>query len=304
MKNMKNIIVLVMVVMLLTGCTVKLKDDENNLVKNPKTGQVLTENIICKPTDAAVKQIYADNNVDITSLVECKDFKITSGGYEGLWTSFVVKPLAYVVILLVNLFNNAGIAIILASLLFKLLLFPLMQKNLKNSAKMKELEPEKNAINKKYENKTDQQSLMMKNQELSMLYKKNDISMMGGCLTALIQIPIFLGFLEAINRTPAIFEGNFLGLELGTTPLAGIQNGEFAYTVLLTLIILVSWLSYKKMLSTATGEQLKTMKYTVYFLLIITSISAFTFPAAIGLYWIVSSGFSIVQNYLLKKDTK
>ena len=93
MKNKKTKFILLMLsILLLTGCTRNLKDSENKIVKNEKTGQSVTENIICRPTDEDMLKIYEDNNVDISKLPECKDFTPITD-YEGLWTSFFVKPL-------------------------------------------------------------------------------------------------------------------------------------------------------------------------------------------------------------------
>ena len=56
---------------------------------------------------------------------------------------------------------------------------------------------------------------------------------MSGCLVSFIQLPLFFAFLEAINRVPAIFEENFIGFQLGTTPMMGMQNGNFLYLIII-----------------------------------------------------------------------
>ena len=76
---------------------------------------------------------------------------------------------------------------------------------------MKKAQPEINRLEKKYANKTDNESLMAKSQETMMIYKKYNINPVSGCLTSFIQLPIFFAFLEAINRVPAIFEGTAAG---------------------------------------------------------------------------------------------
>ena len=97
----KKIILVLISVLMLTGCTTTLKDKDNKTVVNTETGQSITENIICKPTDEKVIKIYEENGVDIKDLPSCNEFNPVSK-YEGLWTTFFVKPLAWVIIQIGN----------------------------------------------------------------------------------------------------------------------------------------------------------------------------------------------------------
>lgn len=71
MKKNKKIILLLLIPLLLTGCTKTLKDEDNKVVVNEVTGQNLTENILCRPTDEETIRLYEENNVDIDSLPYC-----------------------------------------------------------------------------------------------------------------------------------------------------------------------------------------------------------------------------------------
>lgn len=86
--------------------------------------------------------------------------------------------------------GSLGLAIIIFTLIVKLLLFPLMVKQQKSSFKMQQIQPELNKIRKKYEGKTDQMSQQRMAFEMQELQKKNGVNMMGGCLPMLIQLPI------------------------------------------------------------------------------------------------------------------
>ena len=99
MKNTlkRKITIVLLILILLTGCTKSLTKDDK-VVKNPTTGQSLTENILCRPKDEDTIKIYEENKIDLEKLPECENFKITSGGYEGLWTSIFVKPLAWLIL--------------------------------------------------------------------------------------------------------------------------------------------------------------------------------------------------------------
>ena len=116
-KKMKKKLVIAMSLLLLTtGCTKTLTDSNKQPVKNERTGQTLTENIICRPTNKETSKLYEKNKVKIEKLPECDNFKLTSGKYEGLWTSFFVKPLAFFLLVLGKFIGNYGISVIIISL--------------------------------------------------------------------------------------------------------------------------------------------------------------------------------------------
>ena len=179
---------------------------------------------------------------------------------------------------------------------------PLSLKTAKQSENMKKAQPELEKLEKKYKDKTDSDSMMQKSQETMLIYKKYDINPVGGCLVSFIQLPLFFAFLEAINRVPAIFEENLWSLQLGTTPLVGIKSGNYLYLVLIGLIILTTFLSFKfSMASTGSSEQQKQMQFMTTFMLIFISIASFSLPVALGLYWIASSLFTVAQNLIVER---
>ena len=167
---------------------------------------------------------------------------------------------------------------------------------------IKKAQPELERLEKKYANKTDQESMFKKSQEMTMIYKKYNINPVSGCLYAFLQLPLFIAFLEAINRVPAIFEESLLTLQLGTTPLVGIKSGNYIYLILIALIILTTYLSFKfSMASSGSSEQQQQMQFMTTFMLIFISIASFSLPTAIALYWIVTNGFSVIQTLIFRK---
>ena len=70
----KKILIIAACFLLLTGCTKTLKDKDKKPITNESTGQSITENIICRPTDKDVIKIYEDNNVKLSKLPECDEF--------------------------------------------------------------------------------------------------------------------------------------------------------------------------------------------------------------------------------------
>ena len=301
MKNKKRLVIVLLLLLLTTGCTKQLTDSNNKPVKNETTGQTLTENIICKPTNKDTYNIYKENKVKIEKLPDCEDFKISDGKYESLWNSFIVKPIAFFIIFLGKFVKNYGLSVIIISLIIRLIAYPVTKKTAMQSELMKKAQPELNKIQKKYANKQDQESMMKQNQEMLAVYKKYNINPVGGCLFSLLQLPIFIAFFEALQRTPVIFEDKFLGLQLGTTPSIGIGTGTwFAYALLVALIGFTTHYSFKMNGAAATDDPtMKMMPTMMTVMIIFTSIFM---PTGLGIYWVTSNIFTIVQNILVKRS--
>ena len=314
----KGLLIFFLAIML-TGCTKQLVVQKTNskgkkvkeVVRYDKgdnaTGQSLTKNIICKPTEKELVDIYKKNKVDTDKLVDCKDFKPTIKASEGLWDNIFIKPLAWIILKLGYLVKNFGLAVILAGIAIRLILYPVTKKSAMQSENLKKAQPELQKLEKKYGNKMDdQQAMMQKYQETMAIYKKYDISLFSGCLIAIIQLPLFVAFLEAINRTPAIFEGNFLGLQLGTTPWFALSNGKFWYLIISIIVFVVTLFSLKlngTQVTDSSNPAAGSTKMMMNMMVVIITISSLQLSTAIGLYWITSSLFTIIQNLLVKRGT-
>lgn len=298
-NNFKRIFVVFMAILLLTGCTTQLKNGDGKAVTNPTTGQTLTKNILCQPEDEETIELYDKNGINIEELPTCQKFSIADGGYEGLWTSVIVKPLAWIIIQFGNITKNYGFGLIITSLLIRLLAFPLTRKTAVQSELMKEAKPELDKLEKKYEGKKDQESMMKKSQEMSMIYRKYNINPVAGCLFAFIQIPLFIGFLEAINRVPAIFEERLFGFQLGTTPMTGLTGGNFLYIILTIVVGASTYFSLKlNSASNPDNQQMKMMTRVMFFMILFTSIFM---TSALNVYWITTNLFTVVQNLIVKR---
>jgi len=295
----RRILVLLLSIFLLTGCTETLKDKDNKIVRNEETGQTITENVICRPTEESALQIYEEYEVDIEKLPECENFTPLSN-YEGLWTSIFVKPLAWLIIKVGSIVKNYGLALIITCLLIRLILYPLTRKTAMQSELIKKAQPELTKLEKKYENKTSTEDQNKKAQEMMLIYQKYKINPVSGCLLSFVQLPLLFAFYEAINRTPAIFEDKFLFLEMGKTPGVAIVNGEWYYLFLVALILLATIVSFRKSLKDQTAQG-NSMKYTLYFMIGLIFISSFSMASAVGIYWVVSNLFTIVQNLLVER---
>ena len=305
----KKIVVLSAIVLLtLTGCTKYLSDDNNKRVVNEKTGQNLTANILCLPEDNKLLEEYKkyEKNlpIKIEELPKCTEMKIyEKKSYNGLWVGLFVRPLAWCIIKLGKVFGNYGLSVMIIGLIIRIIMLPISAKTAKQQENMKKIQPEMSRIEKKYENKTDQESMMKKSQETLALYQKYNINPMSSCLVSFIQLPLFFAFLEAINRVPAIFENYFWKFQLGTTPLIGIKDGNYYYVILIILILVFTALSFKQSMASmsSSSEQVKQTKYMLIFMTVFIGIASFQLPSAIALYWVVTNAFNVIQMNLMKK---
>lgn len=273
-----------------------------SLAKENETGQNLVSNILCKPTDKSINIIYKKYGVDIDSLPACNEYKAFSS-YEGLWISIFVRPLAWALINLGLLLNNIGLSLMVISILIRVLLMPLTKGTAMQSENLKKAQPEIDRINKKYENKNTQEAQAAKAQETMLVYKKYNINPLSSCLFALIQIPLLFAFIEAINRTPAIFEGKFLGLRLGLTPWTAIRSGYWWYIIIVIILAGVTYLSLNlnKTAGAPGSDTEKQMNMMNKIMLVFITYASFTLSTAICIYWISSSLFTVIQNLIVKK---
>ena len=300
-KNKLKILIILILLLVTTGCTTTLTDDDNRAVRNENTGQNLTENIICQPTDKENIKLYEENGVKVDELPTCEEFTPASGKYEGLWTSIFVKPLSFILLWAGRLVGNYAISLIIISIIIRLITFPLTKKTALQSEMMKKAQPELEKIQRKYKDKQDQESMMKQSQELMMAYKKYNISPMSGCLFAMLQFPILIAFFEAIQRTPAIFEDKFLGLQLGTTPSVGITSATFiAYLILMLFIAGTTFYSLRMNLSNSNVDT--SMKMMPIMMSVIIIITALFMPSALGIYWVTSNLLTIIQNIVVKRS--
>lgn len=337
-KKSKKIIILLVLVCLLTGCTKTLKTKDNKVVVNSKTGQNLTENILCRPTEKESIELYEKNGVDLEKLpycacttkkikkeveveqedgtkvieekkVDCESFKVTSGGYEGLWTSIFVKPLATIILFFGGITKNYGLGLIITSLLIRLVAYPITRKTAMQSEYMKKAQPEMERIEKKYTNKdqNDRDVMMQKSQEMMAVYKKYNVNPISGCLLSFLQLPLLIAFLEAINRVPAIFEEKFAFYHLGTTPWIGIKGGNYWYILVVLVVAATTYFSFKAIkndqMSTSNEMARQQTMMTNIFTIMIIVMSVFM-TTALDIYWMTTNLFTIGQNLLVRRRVK
>ena len=307
MKNKSKILIL-LTILLLTGCTKQLKDTSGQVLRHPITGQGLVENVLCRPENEESIKKYEEAGIDINKYPTCKEFSPFKTKYEGIWTSVFVKPLAWVILKIGYVVKDYGLALIIITIIIRLILYPLTNKTAMQSENLAKAKPELDRLEKKYAGKNDQDSMMKKSQEMMLLYKKYNIIPLSSCLFAFIQIPLLIAFYEAMNRLPAIFEGKFLHIvDLGKTASSAftdVINGASAlnllYILLPIIVTLVTHFSFK-LNKTATETNDNMMKFMPIYMVGIIGFSSIFISTAICLYWITNSTFTIVQNLIVKR---
>ncbi len=123
--------------------------------------------------------------------------------------------------------ENVGLCIILFTIVVYLILFPLTYKQQKFSKLSQKMQPEIQAIQKKYNGKKDQASMMAMNEETQAVYQKYGVSMMGSCVQLLIQMPLLLALYQVFQNVPAYVTGvknNFMPLVEGIMATNGYQD--------------------------------------------------------------------------------
>ena len=321
------------VLMGLAGCSAprgtdgKTKVDQiiaSEKIEIPKS-QVNTTEI----GDETLKKEYGKLKDSDTITIEPTGFGATlsQSWFDGL----LVWPIAQ----LINVFaswTDAGVGIILATLLIQLVVFAFTYKSQLASQRMQEIQPELTRIQNKYKDKTDDRSRMLMAQETQKIYQKYDIHPFGTILVTFIQLPIMMGMYYATMRASAVVYGSFLGMSLSETPIeafkslgtGSVQWGPIIIYLLMIVMQIVSlklpqWLKKyddkkngvrrKKYLKENDNPMASTMNMTMYFTTAMIAFMYLSWPIAMSFYWFVSSCVrSLMQLYmhfvLMKKQQK
>lgn len=220
-----------------------------------------------------------------------------------------------------------GLSIILYTILVYTLMMPLTIKQQRMSKMSSVMNPEIQAIQKKYRNKKDQASMMKQQEEIQQVYDKYGSSMMSGCLPLLIQMPLLFALYPVIydmeNYVPAIADASanvqkFLTIpNLAMSPWAMIKARDTfdvaPALVVVTCIVLplVSGLTqYISIILSqkASGQQIaddnpmaSTMKTMNTTMPLFSVFMVFTLSSGIGLYWIVSAVVRCIQQLMINR---
>lgn len=193
-----------------------------------------------------------------------------------------------------------GLAIILFTFLFLLITFPLNWKSLKSNKKMSELQPQMKEIQEKYKN--DPQRAQ---QEQAKLFKENNVSMLGGCLPMLIQWPLFIAMFNVFRELANSTGPNSLrGLSFLPPLVKDLAATHNIYLTILTVVtmLLTQWITMKG--QTTQNSQGSQMMIMTVVMSVMMAYFTYSQPAALGLYWVASNVFRMIQQLILNAVDK
>uniref|UniRef100_A0A831ZL87 Membrane protein insertase YidC n=1 Tax=Desulfacinum infernum TaxID=35837 RepID=A0A831ZL87_9BACT len=213
------------------------------------------------------------------------------------WFSFLAKPLLIFLRWLYNYLHNYGVAIIILTVIIKILFWPLTHKSYKSMQIMKKIQPKMAQIREKY--KDDREKL---NQELMMLYRTYKVNPLGGCLPMVLQIPVFFALYRMLYGAIELRHQPFwLWINDLTAPdrlFIGFDVPYLGGIPVLTLLMGASMFIQQKMTPSAGDPRQEKMMlmmpviFTVFFV---------NFPSGLVLYWFVNNVLSIVQQYWINR---
>jgi YidC/Oxa1 family membrane protein insertase len=215
------------------------------------------------------------------------------------WFDKIARPALYLLKFFYSYVGNYGIAIILVTILIKLLFWPIAQKGLKSMKNMQKIQPKMAKLKEKYKN--DKERL---NQEMMGLYKTYKVNPLGGCLPMVLQIPVFFALykvlLQAIELRHAPFMLWVTDLSAPDRLMIGMDIPYLGGIPVLTLLMGGSMFLQQKMTPTpADPTQAKIMM----FLPVIFTFMFLNFASGLVLYWLMNNLLTIAQQYIINKQT-
>ena len=219
------------------------------------------------------------------------------------WTNVIAKPLLYALRFFYKYLKNYGLAIILLTILIKIIFWPLTHKSYKSMKEMQKLQPLMAKIREKYKNNREQM-----NKELMGLYKTYKVNPMSGCLPMIIQMPVFFALYRILGSSTELRHAPFFLWINDLSAPDRLFNFPFQIPFMsppygipiLTLLMGASMFLQQKMTPTpGDPSQAKVMM----FLPIFFTVLFINFPSGLVLYWLTNNIISIGQQYRIRKGS-
>ncbi len=229
----------------------------------------------------------------------------------NIFDLFLYRPIFNFLVLVYDYFplHDFGLSIIIVTIIIRFALYPLSVKALNSQRVIQKLQPKINEIQKKYKNDKEKQA-----QETLELYRKEKINPFSGLFLIMVQLPILIALYRVFSfglKPEELLHlysfipnpGHINPLFLGLIDLSG-PNIVFAVLAGLAQFVQTKMLLPKTDKNQKKSNDVSSMvqKQMVYFFPFITIAILFKLPSALGLYWIVSGVFSVIQQYLIIKN--
>lgn len=209
---------------------------------------------------------------------------------------------------LAKLVGDWGLAIIIVTLIIRLLLFPIQRKQLKSSFQMQQVQPRMQEIQKLYAG--DQVKIQ---QEMQKLYQETGFNPLAGCLPMLIQMPIFIILFQVLRDKIGQYAGGELSVSFynilpnltQTVPDAFNQDIIYSIPYIVMMVLFIGLSVTPMILQMKQNPQNRSqMTMMMGIMGIMFTWMAFISPAGVMLYWALSSGFALVQQLVTQRVLK
>ncbi len=215
-----------------------------------------------------------------------------------MFDTFVTHPMQQALTFFYVLTQKAGypsygVAIILLTVAIKALMYPLTVKQVKSMKAVQEMQPKVKALQEKF--KDNKERLQT---EIAALYRENKVNPLSGCLPLIVQMPILMGIFFAIKEYNYEGPTNFLwlaNLQQGTS----LTDPSDPYFVIPLLCALTTYVQQKQ----TTTEMTQQNKMMLIFMPVFIGYITITFPAGLGIYWVVSNLVQIAQQWFMYRNT-
>ncbi|HKF43052.1 MAG TPA: membrane protein insertase YidC [Thermoanaerobaculia bacterium] len=240
--------------------------------------------------DISARGYYGPKDVEILESLNLGLERTVDFGWYGI----LARPLLWLLKRTYTLVHNWGAAILIVTLLIRILLFPLMHKSYSSMKKMQKLAPKMNAIRDKYKKaKSDAAQRQKMNEELMKLYQAEGYNPMSGCFPILLQLPILVAFYNVLSRAIELRHAPFV---LWITDLSAVDRTY----VLLILMTVTMYIQQAMTPTTADPAQKKIFMAMP----LIWGFFLKDMPSGLVLYWLFSNVLTILQQALIQKMGK
>jgi YidC/Oxa1 family membrane protein insertase len=195
---------------------------------------------------------------------------------------------------------NYGIAIIVLTLLVRIVTAPLMVNQMRSAERMRAVQPKMKALQDRYKDDRQRQS-----EELMKLYREEGINPLGGCLPLLLQFPVLIGLFYALRSSIGLRHAHFVSWidDLSQPDLLFMIPGVDFPARLLPILMGVSMYVQQKMTPT-TGMDPTQARMMLIMMPAMMLLISYTFPSGLVLYWTVSNVLGIGHQYWIRRQTQ
>jgi YidC/Oxa1 family membrane protein insertase len=209
--------------------------------------------------------------------------------------SIIAKPLIWLLQFFYGYVHNYGVAIILITIVIKVLFWPLSHKSYKAMQQMKQLQPMMLKLREKYAD--DRESM---NREIMQLYKTYKVNPMSGCLPIVVQLPIFIGLYQALMNAIEMRHASFLAT-IPFTDLPWLLDLSARDPYFILPLIMGASMFLQQKLTPMPGDPMQAK--ILLFMPIIFTVLFLGFPSGLVLYWLVNNIISIGQQWWQLRNT-